>query len=180
MHACCLKITFDRIITRTCRKWLMSLALSSCQECESPHSRVPAVSHILCATQSRLSETRLCIQSHSLRLWWSLCGTTRQIGSVSLSLYPSEFKFIFMWIGKEISWAISLNWITSVFVGHVSLSLLTFKCLCDEPLEVVHVFRVFGLGGAEDVPVWSSSNDEINQNSETSMLQRSTRGRQMG
>lgn len=40
-----------------------------------------------------------------------------------------------------------------MFVGHVGLSLLTFKCLCDEPLEVVHVFWVFGLGVAEDIPV---------------------------
>lgn len=61
-----------------------------------------------------------------------------------------------------------------MFVGHVGLSLLTFKRLCDEPLEVVHVFRVFGLGIAEDIPVWSSSNNKMNQNSETSMLRRNT------
>lgn len=30
---------------------------------------------------------------------------------------------------------------------------LTFQSLCDEPLEVVHVFGVFGLGFAQDVPV---------------------------
>lgn len=34
-----------------------------------------------------------------------------------------------------------------------SLSLLTFECLCNEPLEVVHVFWVFRLGIAEDIPV---------------------------
>lgn len=31
---------------------------------------------------------------------------------------------------------------------------LTLKRLGDEPLEVVHVFWVFCLGVAEDVPAW--------------------------
>lgn len=31
-------------------------------------------------------------------------------------------------------------------------SVLTFQCLSDEPLEVVHVFGVFSLGVSQDVP----------------------------
>lgn len=31
-------------------------------------------------------------------------------------------------------------------------SLLTFKSFCDEPLQVVHVFGVFCLGVAQDIP----------------------------
>lgn len=44
---------------------------------------------------------------------------------------------------------------------NVSLSLLTFKRLCDEPLEVVHVFWVFCLGIPKDVPVLSSSKNKM-------------------
>lgn len=59
----------DKNWTHACKRWQMSLAPSSCQECWSPHGKAPVVSRIPCATQSRLSETRRCIQSRSLHLW---------------------------------------------------------------------------------------------------------------
>lgn len=41
------------------------------------------------------------------------------------------------------------------------MSALTFQSLCDEPLEVVHVFRVFCLGLAQDVPAISSRTTQL-------------------
>lgn len=58
-----IKITAESVAF-TCKRWRRSLAPSSCQECWSQRSKVPVVSHILYATRSHRSETRLCIQSH--------------------------------------------------------------------------------------------------------------------
>ncbi len=116
------------IIVCTYKRWQMFSAPSSCQECWSQHSKVPVVSHIPCATRSRLSETRLCIQSHSLHLWRLLCGEHRhRFKSLLLT-----WDFSFMWNASCLYWKRETIqpscWFKNVVVNmwHQTASLLTF------------------------------------------------------